>query len=278
MHIDIISDLHIEHWNTTLENKYPCGEIINAPLEFTENKNRLLIVAGDISDNIDLSLEYLSNISKYYKKILFIDGNHEHILKYPSLYKQKEIEKKLEKYNKNNKLVYISSAPYVEGNTVFIGYNGWWNYKDNPYSYTKQDLEYFKEWMPHLDINDHKQFIQNVSIKSYIEYNYLKKYLEMYENHSSIKNIVIITHTIPLKEFATEQIPSGEITKDYSYLLNTKLEDITNNKYSKLKYWIFGHVHSQYNEIKNNIYYICNPRGRPEDYCRIEYKPLTLTI
>ena len=34
----------------------------------------------------------------------------------------------------------------------------------------------------------------------------------MYENHSNIKNIVIITHTIPSQEFASEQIPSGEIT------------------------------------------------------------------
>ena len=278
MHIDIISDLHIDQWDTTLENKYPCGKIINSPLQFSENINRILIVAGDISDDLDLSLEYLSNTSKYYKKILFVDGNHEHVLKYPALYTKKEIEAKIKKYNKDNKLIYLSSRPHIENDTVFIGYNGWWNYKDEPFSYTKEDLEYFKDWMPHLDINDHKQFIHNVSIKSLIEYNYLKKYLEIYQNNNNIKNIVIVTHTIPSQEFATEQIPSGEITKDYSYLLNTKFENISKKIYSKLKYWIFGHVHSQYNEIKNNIYYICNPRGRPEDYCRIDYKPLTLTI
>ena len=166
MYIDIITDIHIEQWDTEIENKYPCGEIINAPLEFTENIDKLLIIAGDISDNLDLSLEYLSKISKYYKKILFVDGNHEHVSKYPFLYTAKEIQTKLEKYNINNKIIFLPFAPYIEGSTAFIGYNGWWDYKNKLNSYTKEDLEYFTEWIPHLNIHDSKQFKQNVTLSS----------------------------------------------------------------------------------------------------------------
>ena len=76
--LDLVSDLHIDQWDSNLPNLYPCGEVKNFPFQWNGIvKSPYLIVAGDISDDLDLSLSYLDNISKYYKKILFVDGNHE---------------------------------------------------------------------------------------------------------------------------------------------------------------------------------------------------------
>ena len=63
--------------------KHPYGDIVHKPVELN-NKSDILIIAGDISDDIDLSIKYIDNISKKYKKILFVDGNHEHVNRYPN--------------------------------------------------------------------------------------------------------------------------------------------------------------------------------------------------
>ena len=62
--IDICSDLHIEQWSSKYKVKYPCGEIKEYPFEFKKNNSKYLIVAGDISDRLNTSLNYLDQISK----------------------------------------------------------------------------------------------------------------------------------------------------------------------------------------------------------------------
>ena len=44
-------------------------------------------------------------------------------------------------------------------------------------------------------------------------------------------------------------------------------------KTKKITHWLFGHAHNQtdkYDEI-DKINYISHPRGRPEDYNRVNY-------
>ena len=44
-----------------------------------------------------------------------------------------------------------------------------------------------------------------------------------------------------------------------------------NIKSNKLSHWLFGHTHYDiYNKI-DGVEYICNPRGRPDDFNRLEY-------
>ena len=80
------------------------GEVLDYPRFFKKTKDRILIFAGDIGDDIDLSLKYLDGISKNYERILFVDGNHEHVSRYPYLLSCEEIKEKIDKLNneKNN--------------------------------------------------------------------------------------------------------------------------------------------------------------------------------
>ena len=86
INIDIVSDLHIEQWDSSIKNKYPSGKIKDSPYKFPNKKSNILIIAGDISDDINNSLNYINELSKIYQNVLFIDGNHEHVNKYPNLY------------------------------------------------------------------------------------------------------------------------------------------------------------------------------------------------
>ena len=260
--IDICSDLHIDQWSNKYNNKYPCGQIKDYPFEFKKSNSEYLIVAGDISDNLLSSIEYLNEISEYYEKILFVDGNHEHVHTYPNLYEKKYIDNLIN----NNKIIYLSNNPYIINKTVFIGCCGWWDYNNSDKTSIEKCNNYFDEWIPHFTKNDNDTFVNNVIKQSIEEFKYLDNNIKKYMNDDSIENIIIVTHTLPSEDFFDDNKDKIELATE----LNTKLLELT--KYNKIKHWIFGHTHTEWHKKVDNIEFICNPRGRPEDYDREIYK------
>ena len=263
---DIVSDLHIDQWDPTIPNLYPCGRVSNFPYKFVETQSEYLIIAGDISDNLEISIKYLDFLAKntHYKKILFVDGNHEHIHKYPNLYTQNEINEKIQKLQ-NDKIIYLPKNHFFnkEKDTVFIGVCGWWDYDNKNEKSIKDNLVYFQQWMTHLTNQDSEDFINNIISRSNEEYEELNKALEKYTKDKNIKNIIIVTHTCPKKKFCNkEELSSTNTNTQYSKLIE---------KYNKLSHWIFGHTHNTFEVKCDDIHFICNPRGRPEDFDRVQY-------
>ena len=274
---DIVSDLHIDQWDSSLSGQYPCGKVKDVPYQFPKSDSRILIVAGDISDNIDLSLQYLNDISNQYDKVLFVDGNHEHASKYPLLISTEDINQKVLALE-NPKLMYLPKNNYLIGDTIFLGFCGWWDYDSaNEDSLLKAE-EYFNAWMPHLDNNDNKIFCFNV-ISNYIrQFALLEKQLIKYQSNPDIKQIIIVSHTVPLRQFALET--KGDISTTCQ--LQTDVIKLLDGKFPKITTWIFGHTHNQFDEFidAHNIRFIAQPRGRPEDFDRINYtlKQIKLNI
>ena len=268
---DIISDLHIDHWSENYKSNYPHGHILNNPFELSNTTSDYLIVAGDVADDLNSTLDYLNKASKYYKKILFVDGNHEHVNKYPDLYSTKYINSLIN----NDKLVYLSNLPYIINNTAFIGCCGWWNYDNNNNESKIANYDYFNNWINHFTEKENKDFINNVLLQAKKEYIYLNNLLEKYSNDENIKNIVIVTHTLPISKYCDTPLDSFN-TSSSSTEYNTDFSKLL--EYEKISHWIFGHTHKQYEETINNIKFICNPRGRPNDFNRINYNLKTIII
>ena len=267
MNIDFISDLHIEQWDERIKIKYCNGIIKHFPLNIKKNKNSdYLIVAGDVSDNIDESISFLEKMDKEYKKIIFIDGNHEHTDEYPYLLDTNKVHNKI----KDNRIHYLYDNPFIVDNTCIIGVCGWWDYTNNK---NINDLTYFKRWIKHFGEKEERIFIDEVIKKANQEYLNLKGYIEKYEKDDNIKNIIIVTHTTP-EEFDYDEKELNELDT----IINQELKKLINSKYKKIKYWIYGHKHSETDRKFNNIHFLCHPRGRPEDYDRKEFNVKTLKV
>lgn len=266
--IDVVSDLHIDQWSYKYTNKYPCGIVKNIPFKLENINSKYLIVAGDISDNIYYSIEYLNILSKYYHKILFVDGNHEHVHKYPELYSVDEINKLIN----NPNIIYLSKNTYKIKETLFIGCCGWWDYNNQNSESIKNCLDYFDNWINHFSRKDNLEFINNVINRSKQEFEYLDELLNKYENDNEIENIIIVTHTIPDIKYSENKSKSDSSDSQY----NTKFKHLF--KYKKLKKWIFGHTHEQWDGRINGVDILCNPRGRPEDFNRETYRIKTIHI
>ena len=258
--IYLSSDLHIDHWDKNYISKYPCGKTKNEPYIFKKKKG-ILIIAGDISDSLDLSINYLNNISENFDKILFIDGNHEHISNYPNIFSDYYINFNIDLKN-NNKIQYLKEKDFFFNDTVIIGCCGWWNYDDMK----GNSDNYFKGWIKSLNNkNSENIFMKNVIKHANLDYEHLKNKIEKYNKDDKIKNIIIVTHTVPKKVFA----------RDLFNDCNTKMENIISYK---IKYWLFGHNHEEFYKEIDGIKYISNPRGRPEDNKNYIWKPIEFKI
>ena len=255
LNFDLVSDVHVEHWN----NNY----------DFLQHKNSdLLVVAGDVSDDPKLTVEWLNRVKDEYKQILFIDGNHEHQgVGFPmnSLCDQvydetKDIEN----------LHYLTKQPYVKDNCVFLGINGWWDFKiGEPYVPRSYSFEHTT-----------KQFGQDTAIKilkqSASDYAQMANWLADYQWNDSIESIVCITHTLPVKR-AISWAVYPPIQKAVGCYGNALMEELP-LYYNKIKLWCFGHNHDQQEFVQNTVTYHSNPRGRPEDFNRETYTPKTIFL
>ena len=200
----LLSDLHIDHWSSQYKTKYPHGEITESPLILSERYDDVLIIAGDVCDDLDLTINYLNSISDNFKKILFVEGNHEHVYKYPKLFTKNYISEKL-KNNKNEKIIYLPTSPYIINDTVFIGVCGWWDYDNEDTISIQKNMNYFDKWIHHLTEKDSLTFINNVINTSNNEFYYLKTEIQKYEKDNTINKIVIVTHTLPLLKYVSKE-------------------------------------------------------------------------
>jgi len=266
--IDIVSDLHIDYWSDELKDniKFNCSITKNYPLKWEDKNifNKILIVAGDISDNLDLSVKELDKISKYYDRVLFVDGNHEHLHIYPNLHSIDDIYDKINSLD-NHKIKYLPKETFKLGRTAFIGCCGWWNYENKKPTETEKHIKYFKKNFPELKAEDNFRNIENIYYKSVEEYNSLTKRLTELEKDKNITEIIIVTHTLPRTFFS-----QGHIGTEF----NTEFKNINKKNYPKLTKWIFGHTHAIYETkiLESGIQFISNPRGRPSDYNRTNYQ------
>tara|TARA_Y100000385_G_scaffold279738_1_gene329806 strand:+ start:522 stop:1325 length:804 start_codon:yes stop_codon:yes gene_type:complete len=262
--IHVVTDLHIDNWDKTLPNPYPCGKRSYHPMIWEQSGDQsILVIAGDVSDDIDITISYLNKLTSFYDQILFVEGNHESCVIYPKILDRHIIGAKVESVNSNS-IHFLSGKPFILNGVAFVGKCGWWDYQGCD---KVKDQAYFDDWMPHLSSSQVELFHQNVDQQSRDDYLGLVKDIEDMQAATDVERIIVVTHTIPHRRF------SGD---DQHHILNHLLESIDSARYPKIDTWLFGHIHEQWDVEIDGIRYIANPRGRVDDFNRTIYKPMRL--
>lgn len=248
---DYVSDLHVDHWDSdyyfaTQDDRPGAKKDVPFCFQrsfFQKGKPKVLVVAGDVCDDISVSIAYLKKLRRHYTHIIYIDGNHEHYHSFPNLLDTSS-------FKKYENMYYLGHEEPIIDKTVFIGRCGWWDYGDeyNIKSYAKQN----------------STLTYNILERAMDEFRHILHLVEEYAKKDNIEEIVIVTHTVPKYIFA--RTPNTDF--------NSNFEKVDWKKVSagKLKRWIFGHNHQKFNTEKDGIHFLSNPRGRPEDYDREVYK------
>jgi predicted phosphohydrolase len=223
---DIISDLHLSSADDfNLEGK---------------QTSLFCIVAGNISRDLRVILKVLRHLSTCYQGVFYIDGSVEN----------GDINFRESKVKELSKICsVVPNAVYLHNNVVvvdgiaLVGLNGW---------YANHELN-----------SDDEKF--QARCNRYEDIVYLERTLEKLQLHVDVKKIIIISNSVPAKQFFYGESKLEDDLEPMS-VLDTDTEH-------KIKYWVFGSHKKIVDTYINGINYLNNPK-----YDRVPYYPKRIEL
>lgn len=265
MKFDLISDFHVE-MNTAYKDTRNWKE--GEPSFFAWHKARMnpvLVIAGDLSNNPIATMAIVEEAADYYDHVIWCDGNHDHYAGYlnPSKY---NLTNNMERYRVQADRD-LENVTYLDGETIvkfdgtmFIGANGWYDFR---YAHGIHPRQQYREWQQHSNDPVCIRFGKKNKPDKMADRQarQLAKIVEDAQDDDSVKEIIVVTHTIPHKDGLIKDPTHGWYPLNGAYgnmhMTKVRLAD-TNNK---IKTWCFGHTHWIYDYFANGVHYISNPRG-----------------
>jgi predicted phosphodiesterase len=261
---DLISDLHLETWNTDIN----WDALPTSPYA---------VVAGDVCRDRPLLQSTLKTLTEKYQAVFYIDGNDEHVVhfnnfgnSYASLKKQ---------ISKIDRVVYLQDNVAVINGVAIVGTNGWWGF-DLDLTIDHEDAQqwWIEKWKLDSEIVD-RTTVEQIKDLSKSDATYLVSSINKLQTHMDVKQIVIVTHTVP-QAFLIEH----DIDLDGSYRFNSMGNSnmhlvLEADKMKKVTTWCFGHYHGSVDQIRNGVRYVNNCRGRGgSTWSKYVYHPLRIEL
>ena len=245
MHFDLVSDLHENFWPPEKNLKWK-----------GLGTSLVCVVAGDISNDWNYSYNKLVEISKHYRHVIFVDGNHEHGYNSDIHHHNNEFQLRIAEHNN---ITYLHKSVIVLDDTAFVGCNGWWTY-----DFCQPEISNMDCWDKMTQVYGDEEKLAEILAVAKAEAKMLYTQVETFNNDPRINNIVVVTHTAPLRKFRyiNPDMHFAHLGRAGNSLMQTVQLANTNKK---IKVWCFGHVHHEIDEVVDGIRYICHPRGREDE-------------
>jgi predicted phosphodiesterase len=273
MKIVVISDVHIDNnpwdWNC---------------LQMTDNDVDAIVVAGDISNNVRITSNWIMELRKRFTNVFWVAGNHDF---YNSGFHQTRVVDVFEKqwpYPSNVDEIYkhyycwsvahdihfLHRSSYVLNGITFVGATGWHDFvAGQPFS----KFEQIQSWIDYLNDSKHTKWLTMNDYDSVMK--------AAIEDADAIRDIVketdgpmvVVSHHLPRRNFAKSQPHDIIWTKLNGSFVNTLMEDIVS---PNIKYWIYGHTHFRGIDNIDDIDYVCNARGYRRE--NPNWKPIILDV
>lgn len=192
------------------------------------------IIPGNISSDKAVVQRTLEHLGKVYHGVFFIDGALEH----DSLEDHHKRVNELSKISKLNKnIVYLHNNVVVVDGVALVGSNGWYgNF------YPKDGMEEIRaEMLYHEDLG------------------YTCNTVEKLQLHVDVKQIIMITNSVPAKELYYGELPKelDDIGPSLALIHDTE---------SKITHWVFGSYEKTVDTVKSGIHYLNNTSYRQNPY------------
>jgi Icc-related predicted phosphoesterase len=257
MKIAYCSDLHLEFGDLDLKNTENADILIIAGdtvlVDFLHTYPKEKNVAGDVIGKKQFYANrfraFFDRISEEFPHTLIIAGNHEfyHGKWHDSLdHFRKEI-------NHYPNITFLENDSLILDNVKFIGGTLWTDLNNRDpitmYDITGKMNDY------NLIRNDRNEYGRITAHDTIIRH---KTTLDYILNSVSSKRInIVISHHAPSFQSVAEKYRGNHVMNGgYCSALERIILD-----HSQIKYWIHGHIHTQFDYMIGNTNVLCNPRG-----------------
>jgi len=253
---DLISDLHLD----------------DQSIDFAGlATSSICVVAGDVAENHDSVVACLSHLSRCYQQVLYIDGNSEH--KYNLLdleLSQLTLKHSIEQLKR---VQYLYDDVVVINGVAFVGANGWWAFDFDSATDPNLIAQWYQSVMS-VQFDPEQIVLQSINDAAYLTHT-----VEKLQTHPEVRQIIIVSHTVP-----NPALISHDIELNGSYKFNVmgnrllKAVRIVDTE-SKISTWCFGHYHGAIDQYIDGVRYVNNCRGRPStQHWQYAYYPKKITV
>lgn len=255
MHIDVVSDLHVETWSSI------------RPYDWHKHKTSdMVLIVGDISYTLAHTICELNRACDVYDHVLYIDGNHESIpyMNHDLDYAIARIETSM---RVRSNFVSLYSQSFEVGDVVFVGANGWWDFEMTACGVSKEVATH-RFMRKHPTVSNANIFIE----KAHSQHACLKTRLERI---SKEKRVVMCTHTVPNAQCLSLMDLDG--VPDVGHFGSSLLNEFASHP--QVLGFVFGHIHNPGYWWIDGKFYLNHARGR-NTKCEksITYTPHILSI
>jgi hypothetical protein len=255
---DLISDLHVETWddfNWTGQATSP-----------------YCIVAGDIARDRKTVIDTLRHLGSCYQAVFYVDGNDEHVHYYENL--NDSYADLASKIRRIPNVVFLQDNVVVVDGVAIVGTNGWWTYDLDISIDSEQVSQWFQD---KATVSRH--CAKTVGRMGATDATYMVSSIKRLQTHTDVKKIVCVTHTVPNSSLISHDIDLADSlrfnTMGNGYMMQSLLSDTEN----KVHTWCFGHYHGSIDQIRQNIRFVNNCRGRGDtEYKKYVYHPLRIVV
>jgi Icc-related predicted phosphoesterase len=239
MRVFALSDIHVD---------YESNATWIANVSISDYRGDVLILAGDVTDNLTLLGWCVTMLAKRFWKVLFVPGNHDLWVIRDGRYKTS-----IEKFREVTSIVESSGASmrsFRESNLFIAPLLGWYDY-----SFGEPSGELKLMWMDYQACRWPNTF----GVREVTAY-----FTTMNEEHSSIVGDTVITfsHFLPRIDLMPNYIPASNRVL-YPVLGTTQLERQLRRLNSSIH--IYGHSHINRNVKMGGVTYINNAFGYPQE-------------
>ncbi len=237
MRIFVGSDFHVDHKENLLWFEQ---------LSKTDFKNDLLILVGDVANDIPLFTHVMSLLADRFFKVLYVPGNHDVWVKRSgggsSFDKLADIKAICSGLN-------IGMEPYAQGKTLIVPLNGWYDYSFGLPGETLRAawMDYRRcDWEGHSEAQV-SAFFDDTNILP---------------DTTGFKSIISFSHFLPRIDLMPARMPQ-KYHFLYPVLGSDKLEARIRALGSTLHF--YGHSHLNRQVVKEGVTYINNAFGYPSE-------------
>lgn len=231
MKIQLISDMHSEHWKTA--DFALVDKIIPS-----NSKEVVLVVAGDLDNDLARIDQWMSDVFSHYKHVFYVCGNHEfYSARFPKMcYDIKEIS------NKYQNVTVLENDSFELDGVVFMGATLWTNCIDGiQFAHTFTDY-------CHIRMFDYSLLRWKHTLEAHEQ---SKKFIKKQIGKSKGKKVVVISHHMPKNALIHKWFLDSPINPFFASDVDIKGADL----------WLFGHSHISNDMTINGTRYVSNPYG-----------------
>jgi predicted phosphohydrolase len=244
MLFQLISDLHLEFY----KGKFPK---IN---KVAEN----LILAGDIGliSDINNLKGFLKQVCKRWNNIYYVLGNHEY---YECIDMKCSLDKLKKSTQELNNLHILDNEYIILDGIAIYGFTGW----TIPSDKIRRNISYLCDF-DQIYIDGKNITANNIEFIARKELDKFKEFINsVNSNEIECNSVIVITHFPLIREGTSDPKYIGNVLNDYFTWINMFISE--NIVCDKIKVCCSGHTHWSYEFTINDIKFISNQYGYPNE-------------